>query len=108
MAIDRTWAIKRPFTYPAFRKRLPLVVAITLLLLGIESTLSSIFYMDDSSIVTASSLIIAMTVILVAYPMIIYDIYKRRKSQIGVSQTTKRSTTKDIETTGKQSSKQER
>ena len=32
MAIDRTMAIKRPFTYPAFRKRLPLVVAITLLL----------------------------------------------------------------------------
>ena len=84
MAIDRTWAIKRPYTYRSFRNRLPLVVAFTLISLGIESTLSSIFYLDDN-ITTALSLIIVALVLLVTYPIIIYAIYKRKKTKIGVS-----------------------
>ena len=81
MAVDRTWAVFRPYTYQRLKTKLGLIAFWTITLAAIETVMSSVVYMKLASVSLTVIMLPSTCYILITYPLIACKLYQRKKSR---------------------------
>ena len=85
MALERLWAVLKPFSFQKFRKKTYIVVIATVTIALIEAFIATMATMAISVRIVFAHVFLTLLIILVTYPVIIIKLFKWQQVRVGAA-----------------------